>query len=104
MAEAALRVAPRLAPLHLFYGRSLEALGARPAAEAAYRDGLACATEPDVRSRLLVALGVASGYAPERATALAEATATVGGNLVAAAMATVALRTGSPTHPQGGGA
>jgi tetratricopeptide (TPR) repeat protein len=39
MAEAALRVAPRLAPLHLFHGRSLDALGATAAAETAYRNG-----------------------------------------------------------------
>jgi hypothetical protein len=96
VAEAALRAAPRLAPLYLFYGRSLEALGAAAAAETAYRNGLACATEPDFRSRLLVALGAVSRSAPERAALLAEAARTVGGNLVSAAMATVALRSGDP--------
>jgi tetratricopeptide (TPR) repeat protein len=91
-AGAALRGAPRLAPLHLFHGRSLEALGAVEPALAAYRQGLACASEPDVRSRLLVALGVASPSARERTALLAEAAALPGGNLVAAATATVALR------------
>ena len=92
-AEAALRRAPRLAPLHLFHGRGLGALGDAAAAATAYRDGLACATEPDVRSRLLVALSAASRSERERAAVLAEAASMPGGNLIAAAMATVALRT-----------
>jgi tetratricopeptide (TPR) repeat protein len=104
IAEAALRVAPRLAPLHLFHGRSLGALGAAAAAETAYRNGLVYATEPDIRSRLLVALGTASRSAPERAALLAEATATIGGNLIAAAMATIALRAAGPTNPSTAGA
>jgi tetratricopeptide (TPR) repeat protein len=92
LAEGALRLAPRLAPLHLFHGKNLEQLGATSAAEAAYRNGLDCATEPDIRTRLLVALGIASPSAPQRAELLVEAAATIGGNLVASAMATIALR------------
>jgi tetratricopeptide (TPR) repeat protein len=98
VAEAALRMAPRLAPLHLFHGHNLDALGASAAAETAYRNGLDCATEPDIRTRLLLALGIASRSAPERAALLAEAAATVGGNLVSAAMATIALRAAGPTN------
>jgi tetratricopeptide (TPR) repeat protein len=100
-AEAALRRAPRLAPLHLFHGRSLDALGATAAAAAAaaYSNGLACATEPDVRSRLLVALSVVSPSAPQRVALLTEAAAIPGGNLIAAAMATVALRAARATRP-----
>jgi tetratricopeptide (TPR) repeat protein len=93
MAEAALRGAPRLAPLHLFHGQSLQAMGSTGAAADAYRHGLGCAPEPDLRTRLLVALGMVSPSAPERSAALTEASTTAGGNLVAAAMATVALRT-----------
>ncbi len=104
MAEAALRMAPRLAPLHLFHGQSLHALGATAAAETAYRNGLACAAEPDIRSRLLVNLGIASRSAPERAALLTEAAETVDGNLIAAAMATVALRAAGPADPQAAGA
>jgi hypothetical protein len=98
-AEAALGKAPHLAPLHLFHGRSLDALGDASAAAAAYRNGLACASEPDIRSRLLVALAVSSPPAPQRSALLAEAAAMPGGNLIAAAMAAVALRGAQATHP-----
>ncbi len=91
-AEAALGRAPHLAPLHLFYGHSLHALGDPAAAAAAYRNGLACASEPDVRSRLLVALAVVSPSTPQRTALLREAAAIPGGNLIAAAMATGALQ------------
>jgi tetratricopeptide (TPR) repeat protein len=91
-AEAALQAAPGLAPLYLYQGDGLAALGATADAEAAYRKGLACAGEPDVRTRLLVALGIVSGSAPERAALLDEAAATEGGNLIATAMATIARR------------
>jgi tetratricopeptide (TPR) repeat protein len=97
MAEAALRVAARLAPLHLFHGRNLDALGATAAAKTAYRNGLACPGDPDTRSRLLVALATATPSAPERTALLAEAAATIGGNLVAAAMAITALHAESST-------
>ncbi|MGI5240793.1 hypothetical protein [Dactylosporangium sp. CA-139066] len=95
IADAALRSAPGLAPLHLFRGQALAALGNAAEAEAAYRAGLGCAAEPDLRSRLLVALGTLTRSAQERTAALSEAAALPGGNLVAAAMATVALRSGS---------
>jgi tetratricopeptide (TPR) repeat protein len=99
VAEAALRDAPRLAPLHLLHGRGLAELGAEAEAEAAYRRGLAGATEPDVRSRLLVALGVALPPGPERAARLTEAAGLPGGNLVAAATAALALRLPPRTGP-----
>jgi tetratricopeptide (TPR) repeat protein len=98
-AEAALGRAPRLAPLHLLHGRSLDALGDAAAATTAYRNGLACASEPDVRSRLLVALTVSSPSAPQRAALLGEAAAMPGGNLIAAAMAILALRGAQATRP-----
>jgi hypothetical protein len=92
MAAAALPAAPGLAPLYLFQGDALAALGATAEADAAYRNGLARAAEPDIRTRLLVALGIVSQSAPERAALLDEAAATEGGNLIATAMATVARR------------
>ncbi|MFD0579087.1 tetratricopeptide repeat protein [Dactylosporangium darangshiense] len=93
LADAALRTAPGLAPLHLFRGHALRALGAPAEAASAYRNGLTYAAEPDFRSRLLSALGMTTESAPERTAALGEAAALPGGNLIAAAMATVALRT-----------
>jgi hypothetical protein len=72
--------------------------GDAAAAAAAYRNGLACASEPDVRSRLLVALAVSSPSAPQRVALLREAVAMPGGNLIAAAMATIALRAAQATH------
>lgn len=93
MAEGALRTAPRLAPLHLFYGHNLATLGAQAEAETAYRNGLGCVTEPDVRTQLLVALGMTVPSERERVALLSEAAAATNGNLISAAMATLALRT-----------
>jgi tetratricopeptide (TPR) repeat protein len=90
MAGSALRTAPGLAPLHLFHGLSVQALGGP--AETSYRNGLACAAEPDIRSRLLLSLAVVSSPSPARSALLAEAAALPGGNLIAAAMATLTLR------------
>ena len=92
MAAAALAAAPGLAPLYLYHGDGLAALGATTEADAAYRNGLARAVEPDIRTRLLVALGIVARSAPERAALLDEAAGTEGGNLIATAMATVARR------------
>ena len=60
-------------------------------AEAAYRRGLAIAEEPDVQTRLLVALAGSTADSTERVRLLHEAM-DLGGNLVAAAMASVLLR------------
>ncbi|SNY45845.1 tetratricopeptide repeat protein [Paractinoplanes atraurantiacus] len=89
-ALAALRATPRLAPLYLFHGQAMAALGRSP--EASYRDGLDCAAEPDIRGRLLVALSTAVKSDEERRSLRAEAAAMTDGNLVASAMASVALR------------
>ncbi|HEY0193510.1 MAG TPA: tetratricopeptide repeat protein, partial [Kofleriaceae bacterium] len=69
----------------LALGNALRKLGRDGDAAAAYRRGVAAATEPDVRTRLLVALA-GSGMSPDRARLLDEAIA-LDGNLVAAAMA-----------------
>lgn len=91
LADQALARTPRLAPLHLSRGKNLAALGRPREAQDAYRQGLACAAEPDVRTRLLVELGVLVDDAKERDALLREAEV-LGGNLTAAATATLALR------------
>ncbi len=95
LAAQALGRTPDLAPLHLLHGRSLSRLGRSAQAQAAYRRGLACAAEPDTKTRLLVELGVLVEDPAERARLLWEAWA-LNGNLVAAATATLALRASDP--------
>jgi tetratricopeptide (TPR) repeat protein len=94
LAEQILSRAPELAPAHLLLGKNLEQLGRASDARAAYQRGLACAAEPDVKSRLLVALGVLTEDAQQRITLLREAQA-LNGNPTAAAGATLALRAGA---------
>jgi tetratricopeptide (TPR) repeat protein len=91
LAEQVLSRAPDLAPAHLLLGKNLAQLGRVPEAQAAYRRGLACAAEPDVKARLLVELGVLTEDKQERAALLREAQA-LNGNLVATAQATLALK------------
>lgn len=81
-----------LGVLHLLVGGALVKLGRDDEGEAAYRRGLAMAEEPDVRTRLLVALAGRTADSTERARLLHEAV-DLGGNLVAAAMASALLRT-----------
>lgn len=80
----------KLGLLYLNLGNALMKQQQRAEAEAAYRQGLAIAEEPDVRTRLLVGLGTAAEESRARREALNEARA-LNGNLVAAAMATVVL-------------
>jgi tetratricopeptide (TPR) repeat protein len=91
LAEECLGRYPDLAPLYLELGRQLARLGSPAEVVAAYRRGLACADEPDVRTRLLVELGVSLSDPPER-TALLRQAQELRGNLVAAATATLALK------------
>ncbi|AGA25100.1 hypothetical protein Sinac_0688 [Singulisphaera acidiphila DSM 18658] len=77
-----------LAPLYLELGQVAGALGYPQEAEAAYREGLTHAEEPDVRTRLLVQLGVLTRSEAEKDHLLREAEA-LEGNLVSAAMATL---------------
>ncbi len=79
-----------LAILHLLRGDALGRLTREAEAEAAYRSGLATADEPDVKTRLLVALANRTADALEKTRLLHEAVE-LGGNLVAAAMAKVLL-------------
>jgi len=90
LAEQSLAKAPNLAPLYLFYGKSLSAIQRTKEAEAAYRKGLTCVEEPDIKTRLLVQLGLIVDSASERKQLLEQAVE-VNGNLVAAAMAVVDL-------------
>jgi hypothetical protein len=73
LARRSLETYPGLAALYLHLGRNLEAAGRRDEAEAAYREGLTGAGEPDVRTRLLVQLGNRVPAGPERDGLLREA-------------------------------
>jgi tetratricopeptide (TPR) repeat protein len=90
MAERALERMPDLAPLHLRRGKLLLARNQSAGAEAAFRRGLECALEPDVRTRLLVELA-AVVESPEEKRRLCEQARQLNGHLVAAATATVML-------------
>jgi len=82
---------PRLAPLYLELGKECTALGQAEDARAALDRGLACAEEPDIRTRLLVQRALLEPVrAPDRLRRLEEAVA-LDGNRVAAAMARVLL-------------
>jgi tetratricopeptide (TPR) repeat protein len=79
-----------LGSVRLALGDALARLGRRAEAEAAYRKGLAATDEPDVRTRLIVALASAVGDRGERRKLL-HAAIELSGNLVSAAMAAVML-------------
>ncbi len=91
LAEQMLPRVPDLAPLHLLHGKVLSQLGRHEEARAACRRGLACADEPDVKTRLLVDLGAMEESPEERARLMREAHA-LNGNLVAGAMAYLSLK------------
>jgi tetratricopeptide (TPR) repeat protein len=95
LADMILSQTPTLAPVHLLRGKNLARLGRDEEARAAYQAGLACAAEPDVKTRLLVELGVVT-QEPKRTALFREAVA-LGGNLVAAATAVLALKVGPAT-------
>ena len=81
------------APLSLFQlslGHALSKLNRQTDAEQAFRKALAIAEEPDVRTRILVALGSNVAAEDERTRLLTEAVE-LRGNLVASAMAVVLL-------------
>jgi tetratricopeptide (TPR) repeat protein len=88
----ALRTAP-IAPLYLLAGDALRKLGKTRDAEKQYRLGLEVSEEPDVRTRLLLALSVVSENRDEGRELLRNAME-LRGNLTAAAMAELALRSG----------
>ncbi len=90
LARQALGRYPTLPALHLALGDALRALEQGDEAIAAYREGLRHAEEPDVKTRLLVALGGSLTTGEEQRRLLEQAIA-LNGNLVAAAMARVIL-------------
>jgi tetratricopeptide (TPR) repeat protein len=95
LARRLLDTYPGLALVYLHLGRNLEAMGRRDEAEAAYREGLTGAGEPDVRTRLLVQLGNRVPAGPDRDGLLREAVE-LRGNLVASATALILLRRSAP--------
>jgi len=88
--DRALKQCPDLALLHHLKGKSLRALNQGPAAEAAYREGLRHAQEPDIQTRLLVDLAVVVND-PAARRRLLEQAVTLNGNLLAAVMARIVL-------------
>jgi predicted Zn-dependent protease len=82
---------PDLAPLHLLYGQNLGRLGRTKEARTAFSRGLACAAEPDVRTRLLIEQAALADDTRERTRLLREVVA-LKGNLVAAAQAALILQ------------
>jgi tetratricopeptide (TPR) repeat protein len=91
LADVALQRYPMVAHLYLYRGKSLLPLGREQDAQAAFRAGLEYADEPDVKTRLLVELAVLLEDGEERAELLREAQA-LNGNLMAGAVATLALK------------
>ena len=90
LARKGLAQCPDLALLHLGLGKNLRAQQQGKEAAAAYRVGLDCAEEPDVRTRLLVDLAAVIESVDERHDLLNEAVA-LNGNLVAATTAALVL-------------
>jgi tetratricopeptide (TPR) repeat protein len=93
LAEQGLAQYPDLALLHQLHGLALRDLGQNAQAVAAWRRGLTCAEEPDVRTRLLADIAGLLDPGDERRRLLDEAL-TVNGNLVAAATARILLQFG----------
>ncbi len=91
LADRLLEGYPDLAIVHLGRGHGLWTLERHEEAVAALRRGLDCAEDDDVRTRLYLQLGLASSEPAERRALLQEA-ADLNGNLIAAAMATIAMR------------
>jgi tetratricopeptide (TPR) repeat protein len=91
LADSILARCPNFAPAHLERGKNLARLNRPKDAMKAYRAGLACVADPDVKTRLLLQLGILVEERNERADLLRQAEA-LNGNLVAAASAMLALR------------
>lgn len=94
LAEKALAGTPGVAWLHFALGRNLNALQRPAEAQKAFREGLACADESDVRSCLAIELaGFLDPGSPERNRLLDEAR-DPSGNLMSAALADYFLKRG----------
>jgi tetratricopeptide (TPR) repeat protein len=91
VAEQLLARRPGLPPAHLHLGRNLALAGRKADARAAFVAGLTADPDPDVRTRLLVELATVTDGTADRQRLYREAVA-LGGNLVSAASAAVALR------------
>jgi tetratricopeptide (TPR) repeat protein len=91
-ARLGVQAAPTVASFHLTLSQALAALGQEGEAREVLAEGLRQAQEPDIRSRLRVEAARRDSHAPESQRMLREALAP-GGNLVAAAMASIMLRT-----------
>ena len=100
LAQAAYQKDPTFAPMHLEYGKVLGDGGFKADSETAFRQGLKCAAESDVKTCLLVNLAVAATRNPlnwsvtdsrqEQERVYREAV-DLNGNLASAAMARLGL-------------
>jgi len=95
LAERELGRANHVPALYLHYGDSLLTNERKPEALLAYRQGLSCCNEPQVRTQLLVKLGWLSDNATEARACLDEAVTTKG-DLISAAVAYLMLRDRPP--------
>lgn len=91
-AEAALAQIGRFPHLELELGQQHAALGKTKDARRVWQAALTPTPEPDVRTRLLMNLGIAASKAEEAKRYFQEAVAVQDGNLVAQAQAALALR------------
>lgn len=89
--QEGLSIAPDLALLHELQGKAFRDAQQPTQALAAFRRGLSCAEEPDIRTRLLVDVAAMLDPGDERRRLLTEAVA-LGGNLVAQATARIILQ------------
>lgn len=90
LAKKQLEAQPNCALLELSLGKQLSVLGKTEAAEAALRQGILHAEESDVRTRLLVQLGMVVKSSEERERLLNQAIK-LNGNIQSVAMAAVSL-------------
>ncbi len=102
IADHLCRAHPEVALAHLGRGASLARMERKKEAAAAFRRGLDCARDEDMRTRLYLALGVVTEEPRER-RALLETATDIGGNPMAAAMATLALRVQARSSATGPG-
>ncbi len=90
LAEQALVRNSKFAPFYLYYGKSLTESGNKEGARKTFNEGLVWAAEDGVRTRLLCHLSTITDDREERRRCVEQA-ARLKGDLLAVAMATVAL-------------
>jgi tetratricopeptide (TPR) repeat protein len=92
LARDALARTPRVAWLHLCLGSNLKVLNQPREAEAAFRGGLDCADDPDVKSCLMLELAILQERSSALRAQLLTEVRNLNGNLPATASANLALK------------